>query len=82
VNSILIFGCGNMGGAMLAGWLRGGMDPARFTVVDPFLAAVPQGVTLLREVPATRFDAGCWGSSRRCWTMPRPRWHSWSAEKP
>ena len=57
MNSILIFGCGNMGGAMLAGWLRGGMDPARFTVVDPFLAAVPQGVTLLREVPATRFDA-------------------------
>ena len=48
MNSILIFGCGNMGGAMLAGWLRGGLDPARFTVVDPYLESVPAGVTLLR----------------------------------
>lgn len=49
---ILIVGCGNMGGAMLAGWLRGGMDPAGFTVVDPVLAEAPAGVALLREVPA------------------------------
>jgi pyrroline-5-carboxylate reductase len=55
VNSILIFGCGNMGGAMLAGWLRGGLDPARFTVVDPYLESVPAGVTLLREAPAGQF---------------------------
>ena len=41
LDSILIFGCGNMGGAMLAGWLAGGMDPARVTVVDPFLAEAP-----------------------------------------
>ncbi|MEO5597462.1 MAG: pyrroline-5-carboxylate reductase [Novosphingobium sp.] len=47
---ILIIGCGNMGGAMLAGWLAGGRDPASFTVVDPFLSQVPAGVTLLREV--------------------------------
>ena len=40
-----------MGGAMLAGWLAGGLDPARFTVVDPVLAAAPAGVTLLREFP-------------------------------
>jgi len=61
VNSILIFGCGNMGGAMLAGWLRGGLDPARFTVVDPYLAAVPDGVTLLREIPAGQFDVAVLG---------------------
>jgi pyrroline-5-carboxylate reductase len=54
--SILILGCGNMGGAMLAGWLAAGMDPARFTVVDPFLAEAPAGVRLLREVPHSRFD--------------------------
>ncbi|WP_423143021.1 pyrroline-5-carboxylate reductase family protein [Parablastomonas sp. CN1-191] len=47
--AILLAGCGNMGGAMLAGWLRGGLDPARFTVLDPALAAVPAGVTLRRE---------------------------------
>lgn len=47
--SILQFGCGNMGGAMLAGWLAAGFDPAAFTVVDPLLAEAPSGVRLLRE---------------------------------
>lgn len=47
--SMVIVGCGNMGGAMLAGWLAGGLDPARVTVVDPVLEAAPQGVTLLRD---------------------------------
>lgn len=54
--NILICGCGNMGGAMLAGWLAGGIDPANFTVVDPLLPEAPQGVRLLREVPDERFD--------------------------
>ncbi len=57
LDSILIFGCGNMGGAMLAGWLAGGLDPARFIVVDPYLPGVPAGVTLLRELPPGPFDA-------------------------
>lgn len=47
--SITIVGCGNMGGAMLAGWLAGGMDPSRMAVVDPVLDTVPKGVTLLRD---------------------------------
>jgi pyrroline-5-carboxylate reductase len=56
--SILIVGCGNMGGAMLAGWLAAGFAPSRFTVVDPVLAEAPQGVALLRELPADgAFDA-------------------------
>ena len=54
---ILLIGCGNMGGAMLAGWLAGGLDPAGFTVVDPFLAEAPAGVTLQRELPEGQFDA-------------------------
>ena len=55
--SLLIVGCGNMGGAMLAGWLAAGIDPARITVVDPVLAAAPAGVELLRELPVGRgFD--------------------------
>ena len=51
--SLLIVGCGNMGGAMLAGWLAGGIPPERFTVVDPMLPQAPAGVELLREPPAT-----------------------------
>lgn len=57
LDSILIVGCGNMGGAMLRGWLAAGADPAGFTVVDPYLAAVPDGVALLRELPKGDFDA-------------------------
>lgn len=57
LDSILLLGCGNMGGAMLTGWLAGGADPARFTVVDPYLAKAPAGVELLRELPQRRFDA-------------------------
>lgn len=57
MNSLLIVGCGNMGGAMLAGWLAAGRDPAGFTVVDPVLAEAPRGVKLLRELPQQGFDA-------------------------
>ena len=57
-NSILLVGCGNMGGAMLAGWLAGGMTPGTFTVADPLLEKAPDGVALLREIPAAgAFDA-------------------------
>lgn len=55
-NTILILGCGNMGGAMLRGWLASGLEPARFTIVDPLLGEAPEGVELLREVPARAFD--------------------------
>lgn len=57
-NSLLIVGCGNMGGAMLAGWLAGGLRPSSVTVVDPVLAQAPHGVTLLRTLPeGEAFDA-------------------------
>lgn len=48
---VLFIGCGNMGGAMLAGWLRGGVAADRFTIYDPYLAAAPEGVALLRDLP-------------------------------
>ena len=53
--SILILGCGNMGGAMLTGWLAADL-PLQLTVVDPAVTEVPATVRLLREVPAERFD--------------------------
>ncbi len=55
--SLLLVGCGNMGGAMLTGWLAAGMEPARFTIVDPMLERAPGGVELLRDLPARAFDA-------------------------
>jgi pyrroline-5-carboxylate reductase len=54
---LLIIGCGNMGGAMLAGWLAAGESPARFSVLDPALGQTPAGVALYRdagEVPGTQ----------------------------
>jgi pyrroline-5-carboxylate reductase len=56
LNHLLIIGCGNMGGAMLAGWLAAGETPARFSVLDPALPEAPEGVALYRdagEVPGT-----------------------------
>ncbi|MEE4316660.1 MAG: pyrroline-5-carboxylate reductase dimerization domain-containing protein [Erythrobacter sp.] len=49
INQLLIIGCGNMGGAMLAGWLAAGIDPARFAILDPALPEAPEGVVLYRE---------------------------------
>lgn len=33
--SVLLLGCGKMGGAMLRGWLAGGLEPERVQVVEP-----------------------------------------------
>lgn len=56
--TILIVGCGNMAGAMLEGWLAGGLDPARFTVVEPSDRPLPQSVARHRSMPnAGEFDA-------------------------
>lgn len=57
---LLLIGCGNMGGAMLTGWLAAGIAPSRFTIVDPVLDHAPDGVRLLTEIGELgpeRFDA-------------------------
>ena len=46
---MLVFGCGNMGHAMLDGWLRGGADPACFIVVDPNAHDLPAGVLRVED---------------------------------
>lgn len=52
----LLVGCGNMGRALLDGWLAGGvLAPGNVTVLDP-VATVPEGVTVVREPPAGPFD--------------------------
>lgn len=48
-SQILIFGCGNMGGAMLRGWIAGGIEPSCFVVVDPVANSLPEGVAVHRS---------------------------------
>ncbi|NUR10501.1 MAG: NAD(P)-binding domain-containing protein, partial [Bradyrhizobium sp.] len=57
--TILLAGAGKMGGAMLTGWLSGGLDPRRVAVIDPHIspeitALAAQGVALNPDVKATR----------------------------
>jgi len=47
---ILIIGYGNMAGAMLAGWLAAGVEPARFAVLNRSEKPMPHGVTAYRTV--------------------------------
>jgi pyrroline-5-carboxylate reductase len=62
-HKMLVFGCGNMAGAMLRGWIAAGVDPARFVVVKPTRNNLPDGVTYFqtaREVTGT-FDVALLG---------------------
>lgn len=55
---ILVVGCGNMAGAMLAGWLAGGLPANSFAVYDPAPRVLPAGVAVLTQMPASgQFDA-------------------------
>lgn len=55
---ILIVGCGNMGGAMLRGWLAAGRPPSHFTVIDPVAQYLPADVRQVASADAldTLFD--------------------------
>lgn len=48
---IWLIGCGNMAGAMLAGWLRAGTPPERFTVVRPSGISPAPGLRTLAALP-------------------------------
>jgi pyrroline-5-carboxylate reductase len=45
----LFIGCGNMGSAMVGGWLAAGEDPASFTAVRPSGTPVP-GISTVRTI--------------------------------
>jgi pyrroline-5-carboxylate reductase len=47
---IWLAGAGNMGGAMLRGWLASGIDPARITVIRPSGTPI-EGVSVLKAPP-------------------------------
>jgi len=52
---LVLLGCGKMGGAMLQGWLKGGLPPASVWVIDPKPSDWLQstGVTINGDLPAT-----------------------------
>ena len=50
-------GCGNMGSAMLDGWIAAGADPAHFSVVRPSGGEVGHGVRVLTEFPEDEVPA-------------------------
>lgn len=57
-DNILLFGCGNMAGAMLEGWLAGGVPASSFTVYTRSYRPLPDGVEQVHELPQGRsFDA-------------------------
>lgn len=49
LSKMLLIGCGNMGGAMLEGWLNAGEPADRFAILDPGLNEAPEGVTLYKD---------------------------------
>jgi pyrroline-5-carboxylate reductase len=54
---LLMVGAGNMGGAMLRGWLAGGLPPGAVTVVSPSGRAMPEGVRVVPAIPVAEvFD--------------------------
>lgn len=54
---ILLFGFGNMAGAMLDGWLAAGRAPGEFAIYNPREKPAPAGVAFHTERPAGPFDA-------------------------
>lgn len=50
--SILLVGCGKMGGAMLGGWLAQGTAPESVMVVDPQPGGLPAGVNVVNSFAA------------------------------
>lgn len=45
---VLLVGCGNMGGAMVRGWIAHGADPMAITAIDPFAEPPCPGVRIVR----------------------------------
>ena len=54
--NLLSFGCGNMAGSILKGWIAAGADPAGFTAFDPHSGGVPGGVRHVSQPPTEPFD--------------------------
>lgn len=49
---LLLVGCGNMAGAMLARWIKAGLPASSVTIVDPTPSAVPEGAAHFADLDA------------------------------
>lgn len=49
-SSLVLVGAGKMGGAMLEGWVRVGLDPSAITVIDPHLSATMRDLCVERGI--------------------------------
>lgn len=55
--NLLLVGCGNMGRAMVEGWLRAGVSPQRIRIVDPAARDLPARLVAEPELPqGERFE--------------------------
>lgn len=54
---LVIIGYGNMSGAMLAGWLAAGADPADFAVLNRSAKPAPDGVRVYSDLAEANADA-------------------------
>ncbi|MEO1731908.1 MAG: pyrroline-5-carboxylate reductase dimerization domain-containing protein [Pseudomonadota bacterium] len=54
---LLIIGYGNMSGAMLAGWLAAGEDPARFSILNRSPKPVPEGVRAFTDLAEAQAES-------------------------
>ncbi len=78
-NTIVLAGAGKMGGAMLTGWLAGGLDAKRVVVVEPhpsdeISALAAKGVRLNPKDAGPTASPRWWSpSSRRCFARPGDR---------
>lgn len=52
-----LVGCGNMGSAMLEGWIAAGVDPGHISVIRPSGRAVGNGVRVLTDYPEDEVPA-------------------------
>lgn len=46
---VLLLGCGKMGSAMLAGWLKQGLSPDAVQVIDPYIEPIKSAFTVLPQ---------------------------------
>ena len=51
IESLWLLGCGNMGSALLDGWIAGGLRPSAITVIDPAMPSLPEGVVSVAALP-------------------------------
>ena len=56
IGSVLLLGCGKMGGAMLEGWLARGLSPSDATVIEP--SPSPEVAALLASHGVTHLASG------------------------